>query len=88
MTIGKLWGQCALSCALALWAGQAGAWQAGESATLRVAAPLPDHLANRGAGRKGRPEEVAATIVNLCEPEGAYVTGQSLHVNGGAYLSS
>ncbi|PKQ13150.1 MAG: short-chain dehydrogenase [Alphaproteobacteria bacterium HGW-Alphaproteobacteria-1] len=49
--------------------------------------PLPAHMA-AATGRKGRPEEVAAAIAMLCAPEGAYTTGQTLHVNGGAYLSS
>ncbi len=38
------------------------------------------------AGRKGRPEEVAATVRFLCLPEAAYITGQTIHVNGGSYL--
>jgi 3-oxoacyl-[acyl-carrier protein] reductase len=49
--------------------------------------PMPAHMA-RTPGRKGRPEEVAAAIAMLCAPEGAYTTGQTVHVNGGAYLSS
>ncbi len=37
-------------------------------------------------GRLGRPEEVAAMVRYLCRPESAYMTGQTLHVNGGRYL--
>jgi len=37
--------------------------------------------------RLGRPEEIAAMVRLLCLPDGAYVTGQTIHVNGGAYLS-
>lgn len=37
-------------------------------------------------GRRGRPEEVAAVVAMLCRPEADYVTGQTYHVNGGAYL--
>ncbi len=37
-------------------------------------------------GRKGRPEEVAAMVRHLAGPDARYVTGQTLHVNGGAYL--
>ena len=35
------------------------------------------------AGRLGTSEEVAAAIVFLASPEASYVTGQTLHVNGG-----
>lgn len=34
-------------------------------------------------GRMGTPEEVAACILFLASPEAAYVTGATLHVNGG-----
>ncbi len=37
-------------------------------------------------GRQGRPEEVAETVVHLCQPTSAYITGATIHVNGGAYL--
>jgi 3-oxoacyl-[acyl-carrier protein] reductase len=35
------------------------------------------------AGRFGMPEDVAAAVLFLASPEAAYVTGQTLHVNGG-----
>ena len=38
-------------------------------------------------GREGRPEEVAHMVTSLCHPNGAYTTGQTIHVNGGAYLA-
>jgi len=38
-------------------------------------------------GRKGRPDEIAEAVVFLCGGNSRYITGQTLHVNGGAYLS-
>jgi len=37
-------------------------------------------------GRRGEPEEVAAMVRMLCGPDARYITGQSIHVNGGGYL--
>lgn len=37
-------------------------------------------------GRRGRPQEVAAMVRYLAGPNGRYLTGQTMHVNGGAYL--
>jgi 3-oxoacyl-[acyl-carrier protein] reductase len=34
-------------------------------------------------GRMGEPEEIAAAVLYLSSPEAAYVTGATLHVNGG-----
>ena len=36
-------------------------------------------------GRRGTPEEVAAAVRFLAGPGARYITGQLLHVNGGAY---
>ena len=35
------------------------------------------------AGRMGEPGEIAAAVLYLASPEAAYVTGATLHVNGG-----
>lgn len=35
------------------------------------------------AARMGSPEEIAAAVLYLASPEAAYVTGTTLHVNGG-----
>ncbi len=40
-------------------------------------------LANVPAGRLGRGEEVAAGVLYLASDEAEYVTGQTLHINGG-----
>jgi 3-oxoacyl-[acyl-carrier protein] reductase len=37
--------------------------------------------------RKGTVEEVAEVVRMLVGPEGGYVTGQTIHVNGGVYLT-
>ncbi|MGR3572463.1 3-oxoacyl-[acyl-carrier-protein] reductase [Brevirhabdus sp.] len=35
------------------------------------------------AGRMGNPDEIGAAVLYLASPEAAYVTGATLHVNGG-----
>jgi 3-oxoacyl-[acyl-carrier protein] reductase len=33
------------------------------------------------------PEDIAAAVAFLASPEAGYVTGTTLHVNGGMYMS-
>ena len=39
-------------------------------------------------GRLAEPSEVVAMVKLLCSPDGRYVTGQTIHVNGGLYMNS
>jgi 3-oxoacyl-[acyl-carrier protein] reductase len=38
------------------------------------------------AARLGTPDDIAAAVLYLVSPAAAYVTGQTLHVNGGMYM--
>jgi 3-oxoacyl-[acyl-carrier protein] reductase len=48
----------------------------------------PAHHLTHGTltGERGKPEDIAATVRFLCGPGARYITGQTLHVNGGAYF--
>ncbi len=37
--------------------------------------------------RLGRPEDIASAVAFLCSPNGGYVTGETIHVNGGMYMN-
>jgi 3-oxoacyl-[acyl-carrier protein] reductase len=37
-------------------------------------------------GRRGSVWEVAAMVRTLSRPDGRYITGQTIHVNGGGYM--
>lgn len=48
----------------------------------------PGHhaLHNTLTPRRGVPDDIAAAVRYLAGPQARYVTGQTLHINGGAYL--
>lgn len=50
----------------------------------------PAHHLTHGTitGDRGKPEDVAAMVRFLAGPGGRFVTGQTIHVSGGAYLGS
>ena len=52
---------------------------------------LPDEQRTRlrseiPLGRFGSPEDVASVIAFLASPEAGYITGETIHVNGGMYM--
>lgn len=52
------------------------------------APPRPAHrLALPALGRRGDPAEVAAAVRFLCGPGARYITGQTVHVNGGGFMA-
>ena len=57
--------------------------------TARVAGtPEPAHHRRHDTltGKRGTPDDIAATVRFLCGPQARYITGQTFHVNGGAFL--
>ncbi|MFA5862948.1 MAG: 3-oxoacyl-ACP reductase family protein [Candidatus Thermoplasmatota archaeon] len=61
----------------------------GAIATDMIGADTPQERAARERtiplGRVGKPEEIAGVVSFLLGPDASYVTGQTLHVNGGLY---
>jgi 3-oxoacyl-[acyl-carrier protein] reductase len=58
--------------------------------TVRGLPGAPERPENRRSlppiGRRGEPEEIAAMVRMLCGPDARYITGQTLHVNGGGLM--
>ncbi|MDI1309365.1 MAG: 3-oxoacyl-ACP reductase FabG [Methylotenera sp.] len=50
-----------------------------EEATAKMLARIP-------AGRLGNVKEIAATVAFLASPNAAYITGETIHVNGGMLM--
>jgi 3-oxoacyl-[acyl-carrier protein] reductase len=38
-------------------------------------------------GRLGTPDDIASAVTFLASPQAAYITGATLHVNGGMYMA-
>jgi 3-oxoacyl-[acyl-carrier protein] reductase len=43
-------------------------------------------LAQIPIGRLGSAADIAAAVLFLCSPSAGYITGETLHVNGGMYM--
>jgi 3-oxoacyl-[acyl-carrier protein] reductase len=52
----------------------------------QVRAPRPDAGRHIPVGRYGEPGEIAAAVRFLCGPRAGFITGQTLHVNGGQWM--
>lgn len=46
-----------------------------------------DMLAGTPLGRYGKPEEVAAVAAFLCSEAASFITGETIHVNGGLFMA-
>jgi 3-oxoacyl-[acyl-carrier protein] reductase len=47
---------------------------------------MQNFIAQIPAGRLGSVDDVVHAVLFLCTPEASYITGQTLHVNGGFYM--
>ena len=51
--------------------------------------PEPAHHAQHATliGRRGTPDDIAGVVRFLCGPDARYITGQTLHANGGVFMA-
>jgi 3-oxoacyl-[acyl-carrier protein] reductase len=55
--------------------------------TVRPGAAPAHHAVHAPlSGRQGRPQEIAALVRFLCGPDARYITGQTIHANGGVFM--
>ncbi len=56
--------------------------------TRPATSQVPAHHLTHGTitGERGKSDDVAAMVRYLCGPNGRFITGQTIHVNGGAFL--
>lgn len=52
--------------------------------------PEPQHHSTHSTltGERGTPDDIAASVRFLCGPGARYITGQTIHANGGAYFGA
>ncbi|MCW0002142.1 SDR family oxidoreductase [Pararhizobium sp. YC-54] len=48
----------------------------------------PQLIASTPLKRMGRPQEVAQTVAYLCSDWASFITGETVHINGGRYIAS
>ena len=62
----------------------------GSIATVRPASAgtLPPRASMPPVPREGQSEEIASAVLFLAHPDQGYITGQVIHINGGAYLGT
>ena len=60
----------------------------GQMDTVRAAhrSARPDPAGLIPLGRRGAPEEIATTVRFVCGPGAGFITGQTIHVNGGQQM--